>query len=141
MLIFLLGWLSVGALYGGVALILKPDGSFFNMPVDILKGSPFMDFLIPGIILLVVFGLFPVYVIYSLLKKQENKTMQRLNLLDDHHFSWTFSVYTGLAQIIWINVQTLIFNAVDALHTIYSSLDILIVCVALLPATRKHYKL
>jgi hypothetical protein len=55
-------------------------------------------------------------------------------------FAWTFAVYTGVAQIIWINIQTLILNSVDILHTIYSSLGLLIICFALLPQTRKHYK-
>jgi hypothetical protein len=141
LLIFLLGFLSLGALYGGIIFIVKPDGSIFDLPVEILQNSAFKNFLIPGIILLVTFGLSPVYIIYALIKKPESRLFQKLNLLHDHHFAWTFSVYTGFILIIWINVQTLIFNAVDALHTIYSSLGILIICIALLPQTRKFYKL
>lgn len=140
LLIFLLGFLSVGAIYGGIVFILKPDGSAYDIPVEILQKSPFRDFFIPGIILLVTFGITPIYVVYTLIRKPKNKFMQKLNLLYDHHFSWTFSVYIGFALIIWINVQTLIFNAVDALHTIYSSLGIFIVCIALLPQTRHFYK-
>ena len=139
-LISLLGFLSIGALYGGIVFILKPDGSVYGMPTDILQGSPFKDFLIPGIILLVTFGLIPVYTIYALIRKPENRYLQKLNLLYDHHFAWTFTIYIGLGLIIWINIQTLIINAVDLLHTIYSSLGILIVCVALLPKTRTCFK-
>ncbi len=141
LLIFLLVFLSIGAIFGGVVFIIKPDGSIFDIPVEILQNSPFKDYLIPGVILLVTFGLLPIYVIYALIKKPENIIMQRLNLLYDHHFSWTFAIYTGFALIIWINVQTLIFNAVEALHTIYSSLGILIVCIAVLPQVRSEYKL
>jgi hypothetical protein len=140
LLIFLLGFLSFGAIFGGMAFILKPDGSIYDMPVEILQNSPFKDFLVPGIILFVTFGLLPVYVIYTLIKKPENKAMEKLNLLPDHHFSWTFSIYIGFALIIWINIQTLILDAVDILHTIYSSLGILIICMALLPKTREIYK-
>jgi len=141
LLIFLHGFLSLGAIYGGLVFIIKPDGSVYDIPVEILQNSPFANFLIPGIILLVTFGLIPIYIIYALIKKPENKFLQKLNLLSDHHFAWTFSVYIGLALIIWINVQTLIFNAVDALHTIYSTYGILIICIALLPKTRIEYKL
>jgi hypothetical protein len=140
LLIFLLGFLSLGAIYGGLVFIIKPDGSVYEIPTEILQNSPFNDFLIPGIILLITFGLIPIYVIYALVKKPENTFLQKLNLLYDHHFSWTFAIYIGFALIIWINVQTLIFNAVDALHTIYSSLGILIVCIALLPNLRSEYK-
>jgi hypothetical protein len=139
-LIFLLGFLSLGAFYGGIVFIISPDGSIFGMPSDLLKSSPFKNYLVPGIILLVIFGIFPVYTIYGLIKKPDHKFSSHLNLLYDYHFAWTFAVYTGIAQIIWINIQTLILNAVDIIHTIYAGLGILIVCIAMLPQTRKHYK-
>lgn len=141
LLVFLLGFLSFGAIYGGIILIISPNGSVFQMPTDALRYSPFKDYLIPGVILLVTFGLMPAYVIYALIKKPENRIMQSLNLIYDHHFSWTFSIYTGIALIIWINIQTLIFNAVEAIHTFYSTLGILIVCISLLPKLRNMYKL
>jgi hypothetical protein len=141
LLIILLGFLSIGALLGGIALIIHPDGSLLQMPVKLLVNSPFRSFLIPGIILLLTFGIFPAFVVYGLINKPENRFLNSLNLLNDYHFAWTFSVYTGIALIIWINIQTLILNSVGILHTIYSSLGILIICVAFLPQTRKHYKL
>jgi len=140
-LIGLLGFLSLGAFYGGIVLIFSPDGSFFNMPLDLLSNSPFKTFFIPGIILLITFGIFPFFVIYGLIKKPDSIFFHKLNLLYDYHFAWTFSVYIDFGQIIWINIQTLIFNSVDIIHTIYSSLGILIICIALLPQTRKNYKL
>jgi hypothetical protein len=141
LLIFLLGFLSLSAIVGGILLILSPQGSGIEMPIKLLDNSPFKNFLIPGIILLVIFGLIPIYIIYALKKKPENRFMQKLNLLHDHHFAWTFAVYTGFGQIIWINVQTLIMNSVVIIHTFYSSLGILIVCIALLPEIRRKYKL
>jgi|WetSurSiteA1Bulk_404760.scaffolds.fasta_scaffold00363_5 hypothetical protein len=141
LLIILLGFLSIGAFFGGIAFIIRPDGSLFQMPVEMLANSPFKDFRIPGIILLLTFGVFPAFVIYGLIKKPDSKFLSSLNLLYDHHFAWTFSVYTGIGLIIWINFQTLILNSVDILHTVYSSLGLLIICIALLPRTRKHYKL
>jgi len=141
LLIFLLGFLSLGAFYGGIILIISPDGSLFGMPLDLLKNSPFKNYFIPGVILLATFGILPVYTIYGLLKKPDHKISNHLNLLYDYHFAWTFAVYIGIAQIIWINIQTLILNAVDIFHTIYSGLGVLIVCIAILPQTRKHYKI
>jgi len=141
LLIFLLGFLSLGAFYGGIVLIISPDGSIFGMPLELLNNSPFKNYLIPGIILLATFGIFPVYVIYGLFKKPDNKFFNHLNLLYDYHFAWTFAVYLGIAQIIWINIQTLMLNSVGIIHTIYAGLGILIVCIALLPQTRKHYKI
>ena len=140
LLIILLGFLAIGALFGGLAFIIKPDGSIYQMPVEELANSPFKSFMLPGIFLMTILGIFPLLVIYALIKKPESKFLNRLNLISDYHFSWTFAVYTGIALIIWINVQTLILNSVTILHTFYSTLGILIICIALLPQTRKHYK-
>ena len=140
LLIFLLGFLSLGAFYGGLVLIISPDGAILGMPLDLLKYSPFKNFLVPGIILLAIFGIFPFYTIYGLLQKPDNKFFNSLNLLSDYHFAWTFSIYTGIALIIWINIQTLMLNSVGIIHTFYAGLGILIVCIALLPQTRIHYK-
>jgi hypothetical protein len=140
-LIALLGFLAIGAIYGGIVLVISPDGSFLGIPLELIRNSPFDSFFIPGIILLTVFGIFPIFVIYGLIKKPESKFFNTLNLFYDYHFAWTLAVYIGFALIIWINVQTLIFDSVVILHTFYSCLGILIVCVALLPQTRKNYKL
>lgn len=139
-LIVLLGFLSLGAFYGSTALIISPDGKIFKMPVDLLHNSPFNNFLIPGFILLFTFGIFPIFLIYVLLKKPELRLMEKMNLLYDHYFGWTFTVYLGVALVIWINVQTSIFNNVDTLHTIYSLYGIAIICVALIPQIRNLYK-
>jgi len=139
-LIALLGFLSIGALYGSIGFMIKPDGSLFSMNTDMLKGSFFDDFLLPASILLILFGIAPVLVIIGLIKKPNNKWLNYLNLIYDYHFAWTFSVYLGFALIIWINIQTLILNSVELIHTLYSSLGILIICVSLLPSVRMHYK-
>jgi hypothetical protein len=139
LLLFLLGFLSLSAFYGGIALILSPDGNIFKMPVSILYNSPFNDFLIPGIVLLIVFGIIPALVIYAMIKRTVCPVLEKMNIMYDHHFSWTFTVYIGIAQIIWIDLQTFFINAVDLIHLIYSGIGIAIVCIAFLPATRKHF--
>ena len=45
---------GVGALIGGWLLITQPDGSALKLSLDLLKHTPFHNFLIPGIILFVV---------------------------------------------------------------------------------------
>ncbi|MFC2129259.1 hypothetical protein ACFLQX_00610 [Bacteroidota bacterium] len=141
LLIFLLGFLSLGALGGGIALIISPDGSAIQMPLELIDNSSFNNYLIPAIILFTVFGMMPIGIIFALIRKPQSKFFNRLNLLSDHHFAWTFAVYMGFGQIIWINIQTLIMNAVGIIHTAYAGLGILIICIALLPNTRKNYLL
>jgi hypothetical protein len=49
---------GIGAVYGGSSMILHPDGSGLGMGVQWLQHSPFSNYTIPGIVLLVVNGLF-----------------------------------------------------------------------------------
>jgi hypothetical protein len=49
---------GLGALYGGFLLMVDPSGSKMQMPLSYLEHSPFSNYLIPGIILFIVNGLF-----------------------------------------------------------------------------------
>lgn len=138
-LLFLLLFLSLGALFGGVVLVLDPSGELLQMPAIILKNSSFNNFLIPGLILFTILGVFPALVFYSLLKRPQWTWVNVLNLYSDMYWAWTFTLYVGFALIIWISVQTLIINSVYFVHTGYVLLGISIVCIALLPSVRQHY--
>jgi hypothetical protein len=70
--IFLLLLNGIGAIYGGLNLIIYPDGSSFHMPLYILEDSPFHSFLIPGVILFVANGLSSIFVLSAILFKQKN---------------------------------------------------------------------
>jgi hypothetical protein len=48
---------ALAALPAGLLFILHPDGSALQMPVTLLEGSPFHDYLIPGLFLFTVNGL------------------------------------------------------------------------------------
>jgi hypothetical protein len=52
-------FLSLGAIGGGLALMLGPRGEIIPLPVAALKGSPFDSFFVPGLILSSVLGLGP----------------------------------------------------------------------------------
>jgi hypothetical protein len=56
--IILLLFNGIGALYGGFQLITDPSGAKLQMPLSYLEQSPFHDYLIPGIVLFIVNGLF-----------------------------------------------------------------------------------
>jgi hypothetical protein len=52
----LLAFLGLGAIGGGGMLVAQPDGSLMQWDLKLLAGSPFSDFLIPGLILAGLFG-------------------------------------------------------------------------------------
>jgi hypothetical protein len=140
MLVFLLAFLGLGAIFGGGVLIISPSGSLIGMPLSILVHSPFSNFLIPAIILFVVLGLIPSLLAMALLKKTEWKFAEKLNCFNDMHWSWTFSIYVAFALIIWVQMEMVFLQAVHWLHTFYMFLAVLIIFVALLPQIRSFYK-
>ena len=140
LLLFLLGFLGIGAIFGGGALIIDPTGAQLDMPLSMLKQSPFDSFLIPGIILFSVLGLVPLLLIIALLKKPDSKLAESINLFKDMHWSWTYTVYIALALIIWLQIQMVFLQSVHWLHTFYMFYAVAMLVVALLPQVRNSYK-
>lgn len=104
-LLFLLAFLAIGAIYGGEPSIISPSGELLGMPLSILGNSPFKNFIVPGIILFLVLGLVPIILMVALIKKPEYKFAERINFYKDMHWSWTFSIYVAFALIIWIQIE------------------------------------
>ena len=139
--IFLLAFLGISAIGGGGALIISPSGKLLGgLPLSILEHSPFINFLIPGIILFLVLGIFPWLVVYSLIKRPINKLAERLNFFKDMYWAWSFSIYIAFALIIWLQTEMYFLQAVALLHTFYMFYAIIIIFVVLLPKVRNFYK-
>jgi hypothetical protein len=139
-LLFLLTFLGIGAVFGGGVLIISPDGKLLGMPLSLLENSPFDSFFIPGIILLTILGLIPICTIFALVKKPKSELAERLNFFSDMHWAWTYSIYIAFALIIWIQVEMIFLRAVHWLHSFYMFIGIAIIFVALLPQVRNLYK-
>ena len=65
LLVLLLAFQSLGGLFGGISLVAFPSGAIMQMPLSMLEGSPFSDFLSPGLILLLILGIFPGILTYA----------------------------------------------------------------------------
>jgi len=49
-------FIGVGAVAGGLALVLDPSGESLGTPIELLEKTPFATFLVPGIVLFIVNG-------------------------------------------------------------------------------------
>lgn len=133
----LLALQSIGALFGGLALVVSPSGELLQMPLSMLEGSPFPDFLIPGLILLIILGIFPGILSIAIITRPQWKSFEALNLYRGIHWSWCYSLYLGIMLVVWILLE-IVWVGYDILQTIYGLLGVVILVVALLPATMKH---
>lgn len=140
-LLILLAFLGLGAIFGGGVLIISPSGELFGMPLSMLANSPFNNFLVPGIILFTVLGIAPVGVTIALIKKPEYKFAELFNFYKDMYWAWTYCIYIAFALIIWIQIEMTFLRAVHWSHSLYIFLAVAILFVALLPQVRNQYKI
>jgi hypothetical protein len=113
---FLLGF---GALVSGGLLVLAPDGSLIQMPLSMLKYSPFSNFLIPGILLSTFLGVYPLAVAYSLWRRPAWRWPEAINPFKRLHWCWAASLSSGVILLIWITIQVLMLQSIAFLHILY----------------------
>ena len=98
------------AIPSGLTLILKPDGSGFQMPAEWLQRSPFPNYFIPGLILFFLVGIYPLVVAFCLVLKPGWRWPDALNPWKQYHWSWAASLAAGIIMMIWIGVQVVMLR-------------------------------
>ncbi len=123
-LLVLLAIQGLGGLAGGLALTLGPDGSIMKMPLSYLDGSPFPDFLVPGLILFLVLGVLPLIATAGLWMRRT--------------WAWYAAFTVGCGLMIWILVEITIIPF-SWLQPVFGVVGVLIFAVAALKSVRRFY--
>jgi len=110
--------LGLGALAGGAMLVSRPDGSAMGFNVALLAGSPFADYLIPGLILGGLFGVGSLVTAFLGLR----------------HSGWAplFGIAIGTGQMIWILVELAIIREFSFLHPTMFAIGLVIAATSIL---------
>ena len=103
----------LGAFYGGLGLMLKPDGSNIGLSIELIKHSPFHDFFIPGFILLTANGLFSIIVIITIVTNQKNYPL--------------FIIAQGIILTTWIITQVFLIDTVFFLHYLFGGIGVILI--------------
>lgn len=140
-LMFALLFLSAGGFFGGITLICDPSGAFIMMSPDLINNTPFTSYLLPAIILILFLGVFPAFVFAGLTWKPSRKIFNLLNVYKNIHWSWTYSLYTGIILVLWMDFEIMFVGYHEFIQTFYSLLGVLIIILSLMPGVREHYKI
>ena len=138
-LIVLLLFIGVGAVISGAMLFTAPDGHLMQWSTNDLAGTPFSNYLIPGIILFTCIGIFPLLVGYSLIKRPDWSWPDALNPVKKKHWAWTASWAAGIIMLIWIGVETILLGYISFLQPAIAVYGILIILLTLLPNVSRYY--
>lgn len=94
LIVFLLFFLAINAIGGGLFLIIDASGKTLGIPVDLLDNTHFNDYLIPGIILFLANGILSLIVAILTIKQNKN-------------FEW-FIILQGCVLIGWLTIEIIL---------------------------------
>jgi hypothetical protein len=138
-LILLLGFIGIGAVISGAMLFISPQGDLMKMPVDMLEGSPFSSYLIPGIILFLFIGVFSLLTVYGLLKQPGWKWPDWINPARNIHWAWSASWAAGVIMLLWIAVETILLGYVSFLQPLIAVWGLIIIVLTMIPIIKNFF--
>src|SRR3954447_2054799 len=105
-LIILIAFVGISACFSGPLLIVDPSGKLIQFPEGTLANTPFSSFLIPGIILTFIIGLYPLLVTLWLLFPK----MLHISFKSSLQPRWYAAMSVGIAIIIFIIAQLILIQ-------------------------------
>jgi hypothetical protein len=98
-------FIGVGAIDGGYLLISDPSGANMGFDLELLRSSPFKDYLIPGVLLFSINGL--------------GSILGGLLSIMRYRFSGELAMILGLFLVLWIIFQMLWIGLVSWIQPLY----------------------
>ena len=108
-----LAFLGFTSLAGSISMIADPSGAALQMPLSLLRYSPFHSYLIPGILLLVFDGVLALWVLW-------------LTMMAKPRFGlWT--VFQGCVLLVWLAIECVMLRMVIWPHYLYGGVALALV--------------
>jgi hypothetical protein len=135
----LVGFQAISGLFGGAALVADPSGGVLGLPLSALRRGPFLDFLVPGAILLLVFGVLPAFVAVGLWRRPRWGALAPLERPFGEHWSWVGAGVVGVGLVVWLAVELWAVGP-SSLLVLYALVAVAILVLALMPSVRRFYR-
>lgn len=109
---------GASAVYGGWHMIDQPDGSSLGLPLHYLNHTPFIDYQLPGILLLSMIGIYSI-ALFSMVLSGADK------------YGWLLTVQ-GIILCLWIISQLIFRIPFSILHVLFMFLGFIFVYTGML---------
>lgn len=111
-------FVAIGAIPAGLSMIIDPSGSGVGIPREILAGSPFQDFLFPGLFLFFVNGLFNVAGAVLSFRK--------------HNSAGFAGMILGVLLMVWICIQVYFTGLISFLQPLFFAVGVIEIALSLI---------
>lgn len=116
LLVILLCFIAATSTLSGLLMISEPDGRILNLPPALLEGTPFRNYLIPGVLLAGIVGGINIAAVYTNIARSPSR------------YNW--SIAGGIMIMGWIVAQMILIQSVHWLHFIYFGTGVLVILIA-----------
>jgi hypothetical protein len=137
-LLLMIGVLSAAGLFGGLSLMTDRTGASLQADLAWLDRTPVHDFLVPGLFLFLVYGLFGLVLMWGLWTGRSFGPLTRMDRRTGHHWSWWGAITLGSILVAWIAYELFVIPAVIWLQPALAVMGLAIVGLAMLPSTRAY---
>jgi len=103
-------FIGITAALGGFGLVLDPSGAKMDVPLALLKNSPFTNYLIPGLVLLIVNGGGNVLAVIA--------TFMR------YRYAGNLAIFFGIFLTIYITIEVWVIGLQNFLQPLYFILGV-----------------
>lgn len=112
-LVVLIFFITLSALPSGILLIMQPDGSSLGLSMNLLEGTPFRDFFIPGLALALIVGGCNLVSLFLVMTSSPN--------------AYKFTLTVGVVLVLWIVAELMLMPYYHWLQGLYLAIGILVV--------------
>jgi len=123
----LLAFNGMSALYGGLNLLVYPNGNSLQLPLDYLQQSPFENYFVPGLVLFCLNGLSSLFVCVAI-------------LLDSKRYA-VLILIQGCVLAGWIFVQSMMTDFSSYLQLVFAITAFLLIFCGTMLVRSDHSKI
>ena len=137
-LVLVLVFLAMGGFSGGIPMLADPANGGYLQFGEMLPYLPVSNFILPGLFLLIVMGVLPLFLAFGLITRLSWRWMDRLFQWSKHHWAWTGCLVLVGIIAIWLAYEGWLIGWFPITY-ITAVLGFLILLFAMAPSVRKFY--
>jgi hypothetical protein len=137
-IIVLLFLLALGGLIGAINFLSDPSGAAMGMSSELAR-LPVADYRLPGLFLLIVMCICPLFLRYGMLRQPRWDLGARLTAWSKSYWAWAGRLILGIVLALWPGLQAVYIGFGTPSQWFTAFLDVMILLLSLLPPVRRFF--